>query len=363
VKRATLVLAAACAALLVVAGTAGAAGRDHRAGAVYTLTNSAAGNAVAVFDRSDDGTLTPAGTFPTGGLGTGAGLGSQGSIVLGDDRHELFAVNAGSNSISYFRVGHDGLDWQATVPSGGARPISLTVHGHLLYVLNAGGAGNITGFEVKDGTLTPIAASTQPLGAGSSGPAQIAFTPNGKVLVVTEKSSSTIDTYVVEHGVAGPPSTTAAAGGTPFGFDFDNHGNLLTSDAAGSASSYDVAADGAVSVITGGVATHQAAPCWLVTSVDGRFAYTANAGGGTISGFSVGHDGSLSLLAPNGASAVLGAGSHPLDEAVSRDGRFLYDLVDGFHMLAAYRIGHDGSLTWIGNVGGLPAGADGLAAD
>jgi hypothetical protein len=208
--------------MLLAVGTAGAASKHHSSGSVYTLTNSTAGNAVAVFERAKDGTLTPNGTYPTGGTGTGSNLGSQGAVILSENGHHLFAVNAGSNSISQFRVTHDGLDWQATVPSGGASPISLTLHGRVLYVLNAGGAGNISGFVAKRNGLTPLAGSTRPLGAGSAGPAQVSFAPNGKTLVVTEKASSTIDTYAVgPHGVAGPPIVNAAIGGTPFGFDFD----------------------------------------------------------------------------------------------------------------------------------------------
>ena len=357
--RRTVVLFVSFAALLLAAATAGAAGKAHH-GFVYTLTNSPGGNAVAVFARADDGTLATAGTVATGGLGTGANLGSQGSIIVSG--HKLFAVNAGDNSISYFRIRHAGLELQDTIASGGVRPISLTVHGDVLYVLNAGGSGNITGFTVRHDEFAPLAGSTQPLGAGSAGPAQVSFAPNGKTLVVTEKTSSTIDTYAVgDDGIAGAPIVNGAAGGTPFGFDFDKRGDVLTSDAAGSASSYAVAKNGSLSVISGAVPTNQGAPCWLVTSNDGRYAYTANAGGGTISGFAVGHDGGLSLLDPSGATGNLGAGSHPLDEIVSRDGTFLHVLVVGTHMVATFRIGHDGGLTRIGAVGTLPPGDVGLA--
>jgi 6-phosphogluconolactonase (cycloisomerase 2 family) len=350
-----------CAALLLAAATAGAAGKSHAPGYVYTLTNSHAGNAVAVFARGDDGTLTPDGTVPTGGLGTGANLGSQGAIVVSG--HKLFAVNAGDNSISYFRIRRGGLELQDTIASGGVQPISLTVHGHVLYVLNAGGSGNVTGFAIRYDTLAPLAGSTQPLGAGSSGPAQVSFSPNGKTLIVTEKASSTIDTYAVEHGIAGAPVVTAATGGTPFGFDFDKRGDVLTSNAAGSASSYAVAKNGSLSVISGAVSTAgQAAPCWLVTSKDGRYAYTANAGSGTISGFAVAHDGSLSLLDVSGITGNLGAGSHPLDEIVGRDGKFLHVLVDGNHTVGTFRIDRGGGLTWVGAAGVLPAGDVGLAA-
>jgi 6-phosphogluconolactonase len=155
----------------------------------------------------------------------------------------------------------------------------------------------------------------------------------------------------------------ASVGATPFGFDFDNRGNLLVSNASGSASSYAVSAGSIVGTISGAVATHQGAPCWLIASKNGRYAYTANAAAGSISGFSVGQGGSLTLLDPSGVSADLGAGSHPLDEAVSNNGRFLYNLTDGNHTVTALRIAEDGTLTIVGTVGGLPAGAVGLAAN
>src|SRR5581483_2990930 len=238
---------------------------------------------------------------------------------------------------------------------------SLTVRGWLLYVLNAGGAGSISGFEVGRDSLAPIAGSARPLGAGSAGPAQVQFTPRGDALVVTEKASSTIDVYPVgDDGLAGAPVVSPSAGGTPFGFDFDNRGRLLVSEAAGSASSYAVSTEGAA-VISGAVATHQGAPCWLVATTNGRFAYTANAAAGSISGFSVGSDGTLALLDGSGVTAGLGAGSHPLDEAVSRNGRYLYNLTDGAHLISAFEIAADGGLTAAGQVA-VPAGAAGLAA-
>lgn len=359
--RRTLVLGASLLATLALAAGANASSSDNSPGAVYTLTNSPAGNAVVAFGRAADGTLAPQGTFPTGGTGSGTGLGSQGSLVLSDDGRQLFAVNAGSDSISLFAVRPDGLALEATVPSGGSRPISITVRGNLAYVLNGGGAGNIAGFVVGRNSLAPLAGSTQPLGAGSAGPAQVQFSPDGSSLVVTEKASSTIDVYAVGlDGRAGAPVASVSAGGTPFGFDFDNRGHLLVSNATGSASSYAVGPAGA-SVISGAVATHQGAPCWLVASKNGRYAYTANAAAGTISGFSVGHDGSLALLNPTGASGVLGQGSHPLDEAVSGNGQFLYNLTDGFHTISTFAIAADGSLTLTGTVP-VPAGAAGIAA-
>src|SRR5205823_129514 len=178
------------AAVLMISATAAAAARGTggKSGVVFTLTNAADGNLVAIFDRASDGTLTAAGTVPTGGLGSGAGLGSQSALVLSGEGKRLFAVNAGDNTISAFRVTPTGLDQVGEpVPSGGADPISLTVHGNLLYVLNAGAGtspGNIAGFRVENGGLRPIAGSRRPLSAASVGPAQVQFSPNGSLLVV-----------------------------------------------------------------------------------------------------------------------------------------------------------------------------------
>jgi 6-phosphogluconolactonase len=356
----TFVVGVVALAALALAGSALA--ESGGAGAVYTLTNSPFGNAVAVFDRAGDGTLTAAGTYATGGSGTGAGLGSQGAAILSADGGRLYAVNAGSNTIAAFDVRPGGLVRQNVVSSGGTLPISLAIHGNLVYVVNAGGTPTISGFVVDKSGLTPLDGSTRALSPGAAGPAQVSFTPDGGVLVVTEKASNSIDTFVVDaDGYAGTPSIHPSVGATPFGFDFDNRGNLLVSDAGGAASSYAVSSTGDVSVITAPVLTHQAAPCWLVATKNGRYAYTANAGAGTISGFSVDH-GALTLLAADGSSAGLGAGSHPLDEAVSENGQFLYVLVDGFHALAGFRIADDGSLTPAASAAGLPVGAIGLAA-
>jgi 6-phosphogluconolactonase (cycloisomerase 2 family) len=352
-------LAAAVALSAVTAATA--APRDNGRGAVYTLTNAATGNAVLVYTRSVDGTLAPAGSYPTGGLGAGAALGSQGALVLSDDGRQLLAVNAGSDSVSLFSVRDDSLQLESTVPSGGPHPISVTVDGDLVYVLNAGGTGSISGFTIDRNVLKPLAGSTRALGGGSAGPAQVQFSPDGRLLAVTEKTSSTIDVYAVgKDGRAGAPVVSHAAGATPFGFDFDKRGHLIASEAGGTASSYAVSAGG-VTAISGAVATHQAAPCWAIVTKNGKFAYTANAGSGTLSGFSVAHDGSLALLTASGVSADLGAGSHPLDLGVTNDGRFLYDLTDGSHVISGFRVGPDGSLAAAGTVA-IPVGAAGIAA-
>ena len=379
-KRILLSILAAAAVLAVAASGAGARGTARLAGGlVYTETNAAAGNEIAAFATRPDGGLVAVDTFATGGLGTGAPLGSQGALLL---RHgllpgfgsQLFAVNAGDNTISTFGVRPDGsLQLQNVVPSGGATPISLTSHGRLLYVLNAGSL-MISGFTIDaHGGLTPLPGSTQPLGSGAASPEQIGFSPNGRVLVVTEKASGTIDTFTLgPGGLAGPAQTTASAGDGPYGFAFDPRGDLIVSDAASAAvTSYALSNDGALSVIDGPVSTNgQGAPCWVVTTETGRYAYVANTAAGTISGYAVDH-GHLTLLDPSGVSGVVGPGSSPFDVAIGStnffarffgNGRFLYNLGEGTHVLSAFRLSSDGTLTQTGQITGLSPSAAGLAA-
>lgn len=187
---------------------------EGSSGAVYTQSNAVAGNAVLAYRRAPDGSLTPAGSFATGGAGTGAGLGSQGAVVLSNNGRYLLAVNAGSNELSSFAVeGGGALILRNTVGSGGTMPISVTIAGRLVYVLNAGGTGNISGFRLaNDGSLSAIAGSSRPLSSNAAGPAQIQFARQGRVLVVTEKNTNVIGTYLVgEGGLASGPQVHASS--------------------------------------------------------------------------------------------------------------------------------------------------------
>ena len=337
--------------------------------AVFTLSNSAAENEVIMYKRSGNGTLTSIGSFSTGGTGTGSGLGSQGALVL--DRGLIFAVNAGSSDISVLSVNDNGLTFIDKKPSGGTVPISLTVHHRLLYVLNSGTPENITGFKInEDGTISQISGSTQLLSGTGVAPAQIEFSPDGRILVVTEKASNMIDTYVVGHdGIAGAPVSQLSTGTTPYGFEFDKLGHLIVSDAyggnsgAGAMSSYNVSAGG-ISLITGPVNDQQTAPCWVAVTKNGRFAYTTNTGTSNISGYRIRHNGGLVLFNDGGSTASTGSGSSPIDMAVSNNSQYLYALSHGTNTISVFRInnGH-GGLYSVQTVGGLTDGSAGLAAN
>jgi 6-phosphogluconolactonase len=352
--------------LTFLAVSASAFAASGSAGAVYTATNSPSGNQVLVFDRSTDGSLTAAGAVSTGGRGTGAGLGNQSGITLSQNHQFLFVVNAGSNEISSFTVGPQGLSLADKTWSGGRNPVSVTAHDSLLYVLNAGGAAgssdNITGFSIgDDGTLTALAGSTRPLSSANTSPAQIAFNGDGTILAVTEKGTNRIDTFTVDSfGIAHGPNTFASSGATPFGFDFGKRNQLFVSEAPGSAaSSYSVSSSGQLSAISASVADHQIAACWLVVSNDGRYAYVANTTSASVSAYSIDPDGTLTLLNADGRTGLTAPG--PVDEAISANGRFLYTLDARSGAISIFAVRADGSLDKQADAH-VPANTNGLAA-
>lgn len=336
-------------------------------GAVYVLTNQTA-NSVMVYARAADGTLSLSGTFLTGGMGSGSGpdpLGSQGALILKEGQRLLFAVNAGSNEVSVFAVQGLGLRLLDREPSGGQMPVSVTVHGGLVYVLNAGGSPNIQGFTIQpwNGHLVPLPGSMRMLAGGpGSAPAEVAFSPGGDVLMVTEKNTNQIDTWSVnDDGYATHRMTTASHGGVPFGFTFTRRDVAIVSEAMPSAlSSYEVDDDGELELVTGTETDGQAANCWVVVTRNGHYAFTTNTGTGNISSYLISREGDLTLL--EATAGITGAGTAPIDMALSNGSQFLYvrDGVKG--MVDGFRVGSDGSLTPLGFVGGVPAGAQGLAA-
>lgn len=318
---------------------------------IYTLSNETSGNEVIAFDRNKDGTIEESGRYATGGLGNGGGLGNQGALALSKTGKFLYAVNAGSNDFSVFYIKSDGsLLLKDRTNSGGELPISITERNSIIYVLNAGGDGNIAGFGFNySGNLTAISNSIKPLSGPAPGPAQISFSPNGKALIVTEKGTNLISSYAV---VANRPSdvrTFPAAGQTPFGFDFGNNNNFYVSEAAGGApgastvSSYHVDNAGHVNLVDGPEATNQTAACWLVLTKNKNRLFTTNTGSNNISTVMVSGLGNLNAIAGITSPAL----STPIDAALDKDSKFLYVLVTGNDAILSYEVSPSGDLTQI----------------
>jgi 6-phosphogluconolactonase (cycloisomerase 2 family) len=324
-------------------------------GALYTQTNDPAGNAVQRFDRAPDGSLTPAGTFATGGVGLATLGGRQGAVALSGDGRFLYAVNAGSNTLSVFRAGHD-VRLIDTVSSRGVAPASVAEARGRVYVLNSGGTPSVSAFfRWFDGSLKPIPGGTRNLADGAQGAAQVSVTPDGRSLVVSERVSNRLETLPLDFfGRPGAPVVTPSNGAVPFGFGIAPQGTIVVSEAgASTVSSYRPGHDGALRTVTASLPVGQGAACWVAVSPNGRFAYTGNAAGG-IGGFAIGRDGSLTAL---GTTTLVPS---PRDLAFDASGRYLLAVSPG-GQVTSFRVGFDGSLTPAGSAPAA-AGITGAAA-
>jgi 6-phosphogluconolactonase (cycloisomerase 2 family) len=349
---------------------------EDSGGAVFVMTNSAAKNEIISYRRNSDGSLSKGRTYATGGRGSGGvtdPLGSQGSLILANDRPLLLAVNAGSGTISAFRVNGAGLNLLDTVACGGSEPVAVAQRGTLVYVLNAGGASSVVGFRLEPGpVLKRISKTPAYLSAGNSGAASLSFSPDGQFLLVTEKLTNSVDGFHVQiDGTLAPITVSPSAGPGAFAVTFAPNGAALVAETgpaggqnASAISSYGVLPNGKLSAISTSVPTSGAGTCWLEVTPNGKFVYTANSATSTISGFSIGADGTLTALSGT-VVAALPSGSTDLDIAITGNGKFLYTLNSGTGTVGIFAINHDGSLTGLGDAGGLSAAAgyNGIAAN
>ena len=359
-KKILAVLAVLIAFLAAFSAAVAVNAKPERVGEVYTIDNSVS-NSVLRFDRGPDGSLTASGTFSTGGMGTGTALHSQGAVVLSEDGKWLLVVDAGSNQITVFQVKYDTLVFTDIEGSHGTTPISLAINDNLVYVLNSGGTPNIAGFWLsRTGMLTYLSGSNEPLsGIASNSPEQIGFNPEGNVLAVTEEGSNKIDTYTIDDGVASAPMTTTSSGSGPYGFAFNSKGYLIVSEAGTeSASSYAVSHSGTLTTLSGAISNGPSGtPCWVAITGNGKIAYTANGGVGTISIYAISHKGMISLSGSVAASVPAPA----LDLALTRGSEFLY-VLNGGAGITGFEVHSDGSLSKVTTISGLPASTTGLAA-
>ena len=388
---APLAIAAVVGLVPSVASAAQGKAKPKVTGAVYTETNSTKKNEVVAFAQFSDGSLKQVQKIGTGGKGgnqaqpeTGdclpppAGKGdcpnldTQGEVETGAGGKLLFVVNAGSNSVTSFRVTSGGLVRADVAKSGGVFPLSLTAHGNLLYVLNTNST-NIQGFQFNSaGKLTPIKGSNRQLAAnvfpGLS--RQVAFDNSGKWLVVSKFGNpfapggpdpkNSIDTFKVgASGAAGAPITSDATVPLPFSINFDSANRLVLTEvgnptATGFVDTFRLLGNGhLVPIQSAPTGSGGNAPCWGVITRKG-FLYVTNA----------------DALGPNGATVAIFklSGGHltlkgttpqihetlKTDEALSKDQKYLYVLAPtsnrqaGGSHIDEYKILPNGGLKLIG---------------
>jgi 6-phosphogluconolactonase (cycloisomerase 2 family) len=371
-----IAIATAAAAITAFAGSAGAAQIDFgpQPRAVFVLTDGLAGNAVVAYDRAANGTLTLAHSYPTGGTGGRLGTSvadhtaSEGSLTYDSARELLYAVNAGSNSVSVFRVRGDQLTKIQTVTSGGTFPVSIAASGPFVYVLNALNGGSVQGYLATGFGLIPVAAWNRSLGlptttptaqAFTVPPAQALFSPDGHQLLVTTKggTNSVIDFRVSILGISAPVINPLPTGSVPFGATFDHAGHLVVIGAADTTlRTFALSATGHLTPVGTPVAVGQAGSCWVTTN--GKYLFVSNAGAGTETAFSTTAAGQLTNL----GSAPVDAGT--VDAAATPDGNWLYVQGGANGTVTGFRIANNGTLTKVGATLVVPgaAGGEGIVA-
>jgi 6-phosphogluconolactonase len=352
-----------------VASISGAAPNSLSGGAVFVMTNDASSNQIISYARASDGQLVSGDRFETGGRGSGGTtdpLQSQGSLTLSQDHSLLFAANAGSGTVSMFRVRGAFLNLLDQAPSGGSEPLSIAQNGSLVYVLNGAAAGSVVGFRWDNRQLRQIPNSTRFLSGTSAGGSSVAISPDGRWLVVVERLTNSIDTFPIQtDGALGPIVVNQSTVPGVFSASFAPNGALIVSETGppSAVSSYSILSNGTLSAITQNVPTLGMANCWNAVAPNGNWAYASNAGSSTISGFTIGTTGALTPI----AGTVVGInppGSGNLDIAVSSDSKFVYSINSAAGSIGSFAIQSDGSLLLVNEIGGLPAavGFNGIAA-
>ena len=327
---------------------------------VFTLTNTTSENMVQAFAYVNK-VLVPAGTFSTGGKGSGGSLSNQGALVESSDRKYMLAVNPGSNDISVFRVVPGGLVLSDKASSGGAQPVSIAVRKRVVYVLNAGGVNNVSGFRLSTtGKLRAIEGSTRSLSADSTGPAEVGFGPDGNTLIVTERLTDKIVAFHFDDdsGLTSNKVVTSSDGQTPFGFEFDRDGTLIVAEAFGgaasAASSYYVREDSHLRTISSSIqAGAEKAACWVKLNTLRHMAFVTNTGTNSVSMYHI-EEGRLTLV-----DAVSGhTGMSPTDMDIDESGSKLVVLGRQSGSISIFQINpKEQSLTLLSETVGLPLGS------
>ena len=362
-------LGVAALAAPALAAPAAHAGGSSGAGAVFVQTDNTAGNAVAAYYRAPDGALTLAGTYPTGGRGgvlTGSvvdHLASQGSLTYDREQGLLFAVNAGSDTVSVFGVSGDRLALRQVVWSGGSFPVSVAVYGDHAYVLDALDGGALSGYRIANGYLAPIPGSHRGLGLSTTAtpqftntPGQVAFTPDGSAVIVTTKANgNNVDVFAVrpDGRLSRSPVVNSEPGTVPFGISFDRDGHVLIAESGPNALATHLLSGSGVLTQLAVADTGQAATCWVARA--GRYFYASNAGSGSVSGYTVGDSGALTAL----GNTKTDAGTVDASAA----GGFLYVQTGAAGIVDEFAVGSGGALRSLGSVTVAgAAGGEGIVA-
>ncbi|WP_454062264.1 lactonase family protein [Candidatus Nitrospira salsa] len=346
---------------------------------VYTASNEVNGNDVIAFDINSRGNLSEIGRFPTGGTGTGTPLGNQAALTTDASDRWMFVVSPGSGELTSFRLQTAGLQFVNKVTSGGFRPLSVTVFGTLVYVLNEGSGNeqdprhmrydNISGFRfTAGGILVPIHNSTRIIDRTQlTAPAQVGFNKSGTVLLITEKATDTLTTFVMRRNGTPKrrPEKRPSFIPTPFGFSFSDRDfvNITEANNGGPGMTVSYRIDRETGEVSGRVGSIEqgTATCWTVLSSDQTIGYATNTGDGTISLYRINFDGTLEYFFPANQDTPISTGTGVRDVVLTQNNQFLVTLNNGDGQIRGFFVNRTGAISPRGTLP-VPGSVTGLVA-
>ena len=341
-------------------------------GTVYAGTDDGQKNGLVAYGRKADGTLAYIGEYLSGGAGRRLNTGGpidpliSAHSVLNVDNRFVLQVNAGSNSVSSFRVNKDfSLTLVGVVPSGGFGPDSIVERDGVVYVANVDSdgvytgpenqVGNLVAFRLNRGTghLQEIPGSTRQL---VGRPSDLAVAPTGRFLVVSiynagssaisdSAAAAELESFAIARPGFLTPSPVSAITSTQR--NNDQNRNLpsaigiairessghqvvvvtesreflangqpatLTQFETGSVSTFDLNNFGFLrpisldvptsSQITTGPPNTSTSSCWISFDKDGRTFWVVSASSSIISSFRFNEDGSVEEIDSRSATGV-----------------------------------------------------------
>lgn len=309
---------------------------------IYVSQNPDGDNQVAAFVQdSNTGRISLLGQYKTGGKGLTSVHGNSSHALISQGKF-LFCVNSGDNSISSFEIQTGGiLRLIGHYPSGGMTPVSLAVHGEVLYALNQGDAGegkegHLSAFTIAtDGSLQAITTAQVDLPAKNL-PVEVLVTPKSGLIGVSLHDGDEIEIFKWRDNAFVPASSeqihlppyggaTLSPSATKDRFTSLGDSFLFTLDDEKKPGvlSIQSSGDGSSNRIRRNTHKRLKDPCWGAINPNGKSFWISSFATRILSLYSLGPNGSLTWISD---TAPINDGPGGLDITTDQNGKYLFRL-------------------------------------
>ena len=325
-----------CLTILVpLIGAVSAVQADPNRNPLVVTASNATQNQLLVYDSGGQLIQTIATQGQGGVSGNAGGIEAKGGMVA--------VVNFGSQSVSIFERGGNGLHMKELVPTVSS-PVSVAFGAGHLYIL---GTTQVESHRINGSDVHSSPDGVVPLLVADGSAAQVGVLPNQ--LIITEKSA-TIETVNLLPGgaVSGAATLVQNIPANPLApFGLITRGNNAYVTIAHS-DEITLVRNGTVLTVTSSGTQH--APCWL--ALVGPFLFSSNSPSLSVSRYAVYGQ----KIVQDAAVAATFSGS-PTDIA---SGEGLVAVIDGGGHLSIFNVDEDGNLTLV-NAVAISSASNGVA--